>query len=217
MSETFANEATIKSQVRFSDFDTNVSGPLRTVEEVKAWFGITDTTHDTQLALAVDAVSAAIRGYTGRVLTSGTHTETFRDVMDIKPERYLQEIPVASVTGALLLNKRTGRVTLTGGPELVVEYEGGYTDLPADLTVVFYELVRQQMGAWGVEQLGNAKPADDPREKAVWLGSLKVEYAISATAAQAKASGAGGISEAALAPYANVLDQYRAFRTLVAT
>jgi hypothetical protein len=215
------SESTARSQVRYSEkTDNDPAAPLISVSDIKLFFNIQDTTLDAQLTLATEIVSAVIRSYTGRNLTYGQYTEVFTDVFEPKVERYLVETPVvnyAPTNIGALLNKNTGRVVLTGGPSHTVMYQGGYQTLPADLSAVCMELVRQQMAAWGVEELGSTRPANVPQEKAVWLGTLKVEYAVNATSAQAKASGAGGFSEAALAPYLPVLEKYRSHRALVAT
>ena len=215
------SESTARSQVRFSEkTDNDAPVPLVTVDEIKLFFNIQDTSLDAQLAIATEIVSAVIRGYTGRNLTYGGYTEVFTDVMEPKIERYLVETPVEDYyptnTGSLL-NRNTGRVALVAGPRVEIAYDGGYQTIPADLSAVCTELVRQQMAAWGVEELGSTRPANVPQEKAVWLGTLKVEYAVNATSAQAKASGAGGFSEAALAPYLPILERYRSHRSLVAT
>lgn len=220
------SEASAASQVRAAEVipqpPEQAIPPLMSLDDVKTWFGIADTTLDTQLTLAIEAVSQSIRNYTGRYLTRGSYQENFWQVDDQKPERYLQEVPVVVFdtvvnNGATLMNRNTGRVNIVAGQMVPVLYDGGYDPLPADLSVVFLDLVRQQMAAWGFEELGTAKPANVPQEKAVWLGTLKVEYAVNATSTQAKASGAGGISDAALAPYASVLDTYRSNRKLAAT
>lgn len=215
------SEATVRSQVRFSEkTDNDPLAPLVSVDDVKTYFGITDTALDIPLGMAVDIVSAVIRGYTGRTLSYGAYSEIFTDVFEPKIERYLIETPVEIYDPAnigVLLNKNTGRISLTGGPTHTILYEGGYAALPADLMAVFMELVRQQMSFMGHETIGTARPADAPKEKAIWLGSLKVEYAISATTAGAQATGMGALSAQALAPYAPILDQYKSYRKMVAT
>lgn len=215
------SESTVRSQVRYGEkTDNDTSSPLLSLDDIKTFFNIQDDVLDTQLMLANDIVSSLIRAYTGRTLTYGRYTEVFTDVMEPKTERYLVETPVqdfydTNVGG--LLNKNTGRVVLVAGPRVEISYDGGYDPLPADLAAVCMELIRQQMAAWGVETLGTTRPANVPQEKAVWLGTLKVEYAVNATSTQAKASGAGGFSDAALAPYSIILDKYRSHRVLVAT
>jgi hypothetical protein len=154
------------------------------------------------------------------MLTYGQYIEIFTDVFEPKVERYLIETPVVNYSptniGALL-NANTGRIVLTGGPSHTIMYQGGYQTLPADLVGVVMELVRQQMAMFGVETLGTARPADAPKEKAVWVGSLKVEYAISATTVAAQATGLGALSDQALKPYLGVLGNYLSVRKLVAT
>jgi len=220
------SEVAARSQTRYSELvrqpENAAVPPLVSLADTKLWFGITDTTMDTQLTLAGEAVSQAIRNYTGRYLTLGSYVENFHYVNADKSERYLTEIPIKifdSVVndGAVLLNRNTGHVFTVAGELVSLTYDGGYATLPADLTIVFFDLVRQQMAVWGFEELGTASPANIPQEKAVWLGTLKVEYAISAASVQAKSAGAGGISDAALAPYAFALDNYRSMRRFAAT
>lgn len=216
------SEATAKSQVRASQ-KTNAAPPedlLCPLSEIKIYLGVTDTALDMVLTLAASIVTDVIRDYTGRVITKGTYTEEYRDVFEPKVERYLIETPIDAIqdpTAATLLNSQTGRILLTGGPAHTVTYAGGYDPLPGGLRAVFMELVRQQMGFMGYEQVGTAPSANAPQEKAVWVGTLKVEYAVAATSAAAKAIGMGALSKDALAPYAMILDQYVARTKLVAT
>lgn len=215
------SEATVRSQVRFSEkTDNDPLVPLVTVDEVKTYYGITDTALDIPLGLAVDVVSAVVRSYVGRILTYGGYTEVFTDVFEPKIERYLIETPIDDyypTNIGSLLNKNTGRIALTGGPRHEIGYDGGYDPIPADLRAVCMELTRQQMSLMGYTTIGNAGPADAPKEKAVWVGNLKVEYAISATTAAALATGMGALSDQALKPYAGILDKYLSYRRLVAT
>jgi len=215
------SEATVHSQVRYSEkTDNDPLSPLVTVDQIKAYFNVTDTSLDIPLGMSADIVSAVIRGYTGRTLTYGSYTEVFTDVMEPKIERYLIEVPIEDFYPANLgglMNKNTGRAFLVAGPRAEVSYDGGYQTLPADLMAVTMELVRQQMGFMGYETIGTARPADAPKEKAVWVGSLKVEYAINATTVAAQAGGMGALSPQALAPYADILNSYMTRARLVAT
>jgi hypothetical protein len=215
------SESTIRSQVRYSEkIDPDPLPPLISVADVKAFFGVIDNVLDAPLTAASAIVSSVVRSYTGRVLTKGTYTETFRDVFEPKAERYLIETPVHDLTvpsGAALLNARTGRVLLLAGPLSSLEYEGGYDPLPADLGAVCMELVRQQMAFMGYDQIGSAGQVNAPPEKAVWIGTLKVEYAVHASSQRAKSAGVGAISADGLAPYAVILDLYRSPRAMVAT
>jgi hypothetical protein len=215
------SEATAKSQVRHGEkTDNDPLAPLVSLDEVKAYFGIMDTALDTVLTMAADIVSSVIRGYTGRTLTYGSYTEVFTDVMEPKTERYLIETPIEDFYPANLgglMNRNTGRVYLVAGQRVDVAYDGGYQVLPPDLMAVTMELIRQQAAFMGHDNLGTAPSALAPIEKAVWLGTLKVEYAVAATSPQSKAAGAGALSADGLAPYAIILDQYRSHRKLAAT
>lgn len=209
------------SDTRRSEFVTPVPlPPLFDFAAVKDWFALPDSQPDTKLRVSMGAVSKAIRDYTGRVLTKGEFTETFVDVISEKSLRYLRETPVVvtkparSRTGVLstdvpLLNSQTGLVRLPAGPVVQVTYTAGYDPVPEDLQIVFMELLRMQMAMLGATSFGSSSMNSGPQEKAVWVGTLKVEYAVSATTEQAKASGAGGITAAALAPWSEVLDYYR--------
>lgn len=215
------SESTVRSQVRFSEkTDSDPLAPLISVADIKTFFGVTDTSLDAKLAMAADIVSGVIRLYTGRTLSKGTYVEVFTDVFEPKVERYLIETPISTYAPAnigALLNKNTGRILLTGGPSMSIEYEGGYDPIPGELAGVYMELVRQQMSVFGVDTIGSAPPASAPPEKAVWVGTLKVEYAVAANSPLSRAAGAGAMTEDALAPYAWILDSYKSHRKLVST
>lgn len=216
------------SDTRFSEFiPPDPLPPLFDYAAVKEWYGLTPTTPEVKVQVSMDAISKAIRDYTGRVLTHGTFQETFENVAEHTICRYLRETPIDMTTPPKLdagmgeveltvFNARSGRVQLLAGPKVKVTYDAGYSVMPGDLHIVFMELLRLQMAQLGVEQFGNSTTIS-PQEKAVWVGTLKVEYAVSATTEQSKAASAGGITAAALAPWSNVLDQYRSYGTLVAT
>lgn len=219
------SEATAKAQVRYGDLRPVNPPPTSLVDlaDIKTFFGIQDSSLDSQLTMASAMVTSVIRNHTGRYLTKGTYVETFTDVMDQKPERYLIETPVELVVPptngdvVTLLQQTTGRVLLMAGPAVEVTYEGGYDPMPADLLGVFFELIRQQMGAWGFDTLGTSKPSAAPMERSVTIGSLRVEYAVSAASMAAKASSGSPLSSEALTPFAMILDHYLSYRRLVAT
>lgn len=216
------------SDTRFSQFDyTEPLPPLFDYATVKAWFGLTADTPTVKVTAAMGAISAAIRSYTGRILTKGSFTETFEDVREETVCRYLREIPMDLTTAPKVnvglgqqdlevFNAKSGRVKLLAGPRVVVSYDAGYNPLPDDLQIVFMELLRLQMAQLGESPFGTST-AVTPQEKAVWVGTLKVEYAVSATSDQTQATIAGGITSAALAPWSSVLDQYRSRGMLAAT
>jgi hypothetical protein len=216
------------SEVRFSEFvPFDPLPPLVDYAAVKEWYALTPATPELKVQVSMDAISAAIRDYTGRILSKGQFIETFENVREDTTCRYLREIPIDMSTPPLLnagmgdveltvLNARSGRVQLLAGPRVRVTYTAGYATLPSNLQIVFMELLRLQMAQLGEDQFGNSTTTS-PQEKAVWVGTLKVEYAVSATSEQSKAASAGGITAAALAPWANVLDEYRALGKMVAT
>ena len=213
---------------RYSEFNyTEPLPPLFDYAAVKDWFGLAEATPTKKVATAMGAVSKAIRDYTGCIITKGEFTEIFQDVCDMAAYRYLRETPVFQVPaptmetglgpqGLEVKNWRTGRVYLHSGPSVTVVYTAGYDPVPPDLEIVYMELIRMQMAQLGEPTFGTSTTVV-PQEKAVWVGTLKVEYAVSATSDATKSSTAGGISEAALAPWALVLDEYRSRVKLVAT
>jgi hypothetical protein len=179
-------------------------------------------------------VTGVIRTYTGRHLSFADYAETYTDVVDEKLERYLIEVPVERLlppvvrrirgrnvvevmNNVQLMNRNTGRIVMMAGPSVTVTYKGGYSALPQDLAGVFLELVRQQMSFWGHDNLGTMQGSGVPMEKAVTIGSLRVEYAVAATTSMAKASSGGALSVDGLAPYSMILDNYRSYRRLIAT
>lgn len=216
------------SDTRFSEFiPPDPLPPLFDYAAVKEWYALTPATPELRVQTSMDAISKAIRDYTGRVLTKGSFEETFEDVRGDTVCRYLRETPIDMTTppkldagmgpvDLVVFNARSGRVQLLAGPRVKVTYDAGYAVMPSDLCIVFMELLRLQMAQLGEDQFGNSTTIS-PQEKAVWVGTLKVEYAVSATTEQSKAASAGGITAAALAPWANVLDEYRSRVKLVAT
>jgi hypothetical protein len=99
----------------------------------------------------------------------------------------------------------------------VVNYDGGYPTLPADLRAVFLELARRQLTAMGVDlaALGGTSGAGLP-VKSVSIGQLRVDYA-QATGSSASAATRGPLSGETLEEFATVLDLYRHPRRVVAT
>jgi len=216
---------------RFSEFEhTEPLPPLFDYDTVKEWFGLTEVTPDVKVLAAMGAVSKAIRDYTGCVLTKGEFTETFDDVVfeyEKDGVRYLRETPIDMLEPPTMdnglgaqslevLNAKTGKVRLHGSPQVIVNYTAGYDPIPEDLLIVYMELIRLQMAQLGESSFGNSTTVA-PQEKAVWVGTLKVEYAVSPTSQATQSATAGGISQAALAPWAGVLDNYRSRVKLVAT
>jgi hypothetical protein len=193
-------------------------GPLFTFAEVKAWFGLTESVATPQTTAAMNAVSKAIRDYCGRYISLGSYTETFVDVIDEKATRHLIETPVSGTLPAGLLNRNTGLIRLTGGPSVPVTYTGGYSPIPDDLKICFMALLQQQMALFGVDPFGNSKPVGGPQERAVTVGTLKVEYAVSNQSdAAGSATAVGAITEEALVPWDSVLGNYRAARKYAST
>jgi hypothetical protein len=209
---------------RFSDFSV-VTDPipgLVTEQETKDWFGITyplESPMDIQLIGSIEAVSQLIRDYTGRYLSYMEFREVWRDIEDRNGDRFLRETPldeITSINDTIILNKATSRVLIPAGPETEVLYSAGYETLPASLRMVVMELIKQQMIALGYEDFGG-NASGVPPEKAVTIGTLRVEYAVPGNLQTIRTSGAGGLSVDALSPYKGVLDPLRSRFVLVGT
>lgn len=216
------SEETARSQVRFSEkIDPDDLPPeLVSVDDIKTYFGITDTTLDIPLLASSAIVTAVLRSYTQRALSLGTYIETYTDVHERKPERYLIETPVQDLgpgSDGTLMNKKTGRIWMVAGQKRVVTYAGGYNPIPMDLMAVYMELIRQQMALMGHDQIGTAPPVSALTERSVTVGALRVDYAAGANSQAVTSSGRGAITKEALAPYADILLQYCARTSLVAT
>jgi hypothetical protein len=212
---------------------------LMELTEAKALLGVPakDTTFDAQMEFALEVASSIITDYTGRRLIRQEYTETFfppqvlthwgREVGFFS----LLEFPVETVSSVkadgadlsllgLRLHKSVGLFKLPGigtSSTIEVSYIAGYAKLPADLRAVVLEFVRRQLESMGVDlgSVGGAGAAGAPI-RAVSVGQLRVEYAISLTAGAAKGTMspvAGDIIE----QFRAVLDLYRHPRRLAAT
>lgn len=202
----------------FSDLSRSTPDePLVSLDKVKEWFGVTESYLDVQLSLASEAVSAVIRSYTGRYLTQAEFTETWLDSVPGEPLVQLREYPLENVLeGATIYRKSSGQVIREGSS---VRYTAGYANLPADLSVIVFELIRQQMYLFGHEKFGTAASAPKT-PRSVAIGNLKVDFgapATSNTAAVNLAKGAGSLTQDALAPYEQTLNGYRSNFAMVTT
>jgi hypothetical protein len=194
---------------------------LITVERLKSLLGVADGLYDAPIQFALEVASQLIQDYTGRRLVYGRYTEIFRGpcyTLD------LGEFPVAQVesfTPAIgfghTLFRDTGIVKMNGSlggfNEVSVTYTAGYEQMPADIVAVLLDLSKRQLMSMGVElpSMGDLRP----QTKGVTVGTLKVDYAVSATVNQQSAGSA--VSGPALKQYAGVLDMYVHPRRLVAT
>jgi hypothetical protein len=127
-----------------------------------------------------------------------------------------------------ILHHALGRLHIKGGlgwpagrEWLEVEYVGGFDPLPADLALVFVDMVRRQLSAMGASlgasAAGGGTATGGAPIKGVSIGNLRVEYAVqSAGADEVVKASASPLSEDGLKTFAFVLDLYRTHRTLMA-
>jgi hypothetical protein len=195
-----------------------------------------------QIALASAAVSQFIRDYCGRTFVRDTYVErfpppesrpyTFLRNETFAPPIFLTETPVLEVRSAKsgsnaisvdnnALHQSIGRLHLRNGSGwpagdawLEVEYVGGYKQLPADLLMVYIEMVRKQLGVMGAN-LGSAAASSVPI-KGVSIGNLRVDYAVSPPS-DGSSGTSSPLTKAGIEPFTSVLDLYRVFRTRMAT
>jgi hypothetical protein len=135
---------------------------LLTLDQAKAYLGITDTAQDALLTTYIDSVSAAVNNYCDRIFVRQGYSDQFRYLYHWlapgKPLRTRQfpiatdiaAAPVLTVTengaaidptgwevelntGAVYRLDTLGAVTSWTGTSIVLAYDGGYDDIPSDV------------------------------------------------------------------------------------
>lgn len=218
------------------------SEPLIAVDDLAALLGLTlplGPPLDTQVVFAARAVAAAIRSYCGRQIVRGEYAERFIGGLPVEREGEggplywrltLTEWPVGEIveikSGSRLLNPELAVIHGTLGVVLVpvslagaaspidVTYLGGFDPLPGDLAALYVDLCRRQLLTMGATLPGVALAP----VKAVTVGALKIDYAISNVPAEgALAGGPMPMTADALVAYEPTLGRFRAVRKMAAT
>jgi hypothetical protein len=211
---------------------------LMTLDTAKSLLGVPakEKALDPQIEFALEVASSLIVDYTGRRLVRAEYVETFYPPQTFTRHGHehgffsLLEFPVESVARAtvngadrlltgMMLHRAVGLLKLPGigvGDTVQVDYVAGYAKLPADLAAVVLELTRRQLQAMNVDlsTVGGAAASAAPI-RAVSVGQLRVEYAMSMTSEAARGVRSPVTSEV-LGEFATVLDMYRSSRRILA-
>lgn len=198
---------------------------LITDAALKGLLGITTGDTDTQVTFANNVASQLIREETGRFLSKGQYVDTFIPPHDLNGFFSLAEMPLANVVsvkkGASTINFKIQHLRMStlwienavGSENIEITYEAGFDPLPYDLQSVLLELARRQLVSMGVDP-GAGTAAEAP-VKAVTVGSLRVDYAVSA-GSQAT-TGVSPVLRSVLDQYQEVLTRYMSTRLVAAT
>lgn len=144
---------------------------LVSLEDIKSYLGITDTSQDTFLTGQEAVISQSVEGYCGRKFTKANYIQTYY-AEDYEPGTFLLQLfqyPVERVTSILdgtmdistevRLHKETGTISykrgfLTGwrfvnpasavDRTLIVKYAAGYDELPAPIKSVILSLIEER-------------------------------------------------------------------------
>lgn len=200
--------------------------PLVTLDDAKKLLGVTVPTYDEQITFGLEVVSSVLREYTGRRFTLADYEDTFAGA-EGHGFLALAEFPVVDVTEirdqwqaltATTVNKATGNLSFCHGDtwprgNVTVKYRAGYAKLPAMLTAVVLDMLRRQLSVMGVD-LSTASSAGAP-VRAVSVGQLRVEYAVSLTGEASKGA-SSPVLDATLDSFGAVLSMFRHPRMLAA-
>jgi len=193
-----------------------------TLVDVKDYFDITDPTYDDQLTLILSWTSALIEAYLGRALCLAETTQTL-----YKPQTVIAQLdnyPGDSITEVEVdgnikpledyhLVKRIGTVygDFFSATHVNITYMGGYTELPAVISDVFYSIVGDRY-----ETLLGASDADI--KDVTLFDFAKVSYDTSGSSGSSSLSyqgvGSGTVPEP-LQDYLGMLDLYKSNNVLL--
>lgn len=118
-----------------------------TLDELKAWMGITSTTDDAWLEHKMAVAISNIENYTQRWFVKATYTEKIRAGCGGESRMYLHAVPVESinnVSGVSSFHYDNNGVfcfTCVTNADVSVEYIGGYDPIPVDILDVFYNMM----------------------------------------------------------------------------
>jgi hypothetical protein len=200
--------------------------PLLSATQLRSLLGLgaSDPPTDEQLTFVSEVASASIRGNIGRSLTLADYIDTFYDIdpsgmlsLSEYPVKDITEVDVSGVThpgDTFRVHAKTGILyapsSFTVGDPVVVKYEAGYATIPHDIQAVMLELSRQQLHSMG---LPNGAVDINTPIRAVSIGALRVEYAVSLTASATKGAQASVLTSI-LKEYEATLQPYRHSRIL---
>lgn len=152
---------------------------LTSLEKVKEFIGITNTSQDTFLGTLLDGISDAIETDCQRAIALGTYSEKFDVEYDYTEDFMLTNYPVQSVVAltdnGTLLTEDTDYYWETHGyvhryPEdyyfttglrkIEITYVAGYDSIPDDVQLVTQKLVAQiyntrDTGSYSQEKIGD--------------------------------------------------------------
>jgi hypothetical protein len=195
---------------------------LVSLDDVKTYLGINDSTYDDFLTQQIGVVSEAIEGYCGRKFEQSSYTQTFyRDDYELnKNEILLYHYPVISVTSVkdgdetitdYRLHYPTGHLYRKNGlfysETVEVEYSAGYATVPSTVLHVVYSVVEQN---YNKKKSGVALSFGSDVQSISIPGTISVTFDYTLDSNQRK--NAYGVI---LGSYANILDQFRSERTVI--
>lgn len=164
---------------------TPPSAALVNLDDAKVHLGVTGTDSDAIITSLIAAASAAVTSHIGRPIGQGEYRETLRfDHMERALP--LSRWPVTSVTSIAegdetlvasdfevstddgLIHRLTdkGRYMCWPADVVVVEYEAGYAEIPADVQAAVLSVLSD---TWGAR-------SRDAAMKAISIGSIQLQY-----------------------------------------
>lgn len=201
--------------------------PLMTATELRELLGLTGATTptDAQIEFARDVGTDVIRDHTGRLLSFGTYSDKFLGVVH-RFQLVVSEFPIKTVTSITVngspldlsnieVRPHLGMFNVKFTPafaEVVINYDGGYSPLPANLKAVMVEFTRRQLQAMGLPT--GAVTMEAP-VKGVSIGNLRMDYALAPTADYMPGTLSPVVS-AVNSAFTDTLDLYRHPRKLAA-
>lgn len=201
--------------------------PLMTATELRSLLGITDpiTPTDAQIEFARDVGTGVIRDHTGRLLSFGPYSDRFIGVVP-RVQLVVSEFPIKTVTSVTVngdaldlsnveVRPHLGMFSLKFTPafaEVVINYDGGYEKVPANLQMVLLEFTRRQLQAMG---LSTGAVSMEAPVKGVSIGNLRMDYAVAPTADYMPGTLSPVVTKVN-SEFTDTLDRYRHPRMLVA-
>lgn len=220
---------TLPARLPFTD-TAFIVPPLVTAADFKVFMGLPSdaTNYDAVLEAGIKALSEMVRTYTGRILTRAVYRERlmWSSILPTDLGRsgfYTREFPIHDMVPPddfEVVAADRGLVSFKNGPSgtapFDVEYDAGYDELPADLSSVIFLMLKDHLTSFGfmVAPTG-ADTSMTPR--AVAIGALRVDYAISPNSPAAMAGAYSPLTPEGFKRYAGAIDSYRSPYVLAAT